>query len=1518
MKRLSRLIAIFCLFVGPLAHNSSAQFGNFQVDPNAQERVSAVVPIPGELRSVFDDARKQLEEGEIASALTFLQFILDAPEDFFTDPTLQKSLKQSAREMIDGLPAEQLAAYEVQFQAAAEVLRQRVLESGRWTDRQLLLTRYGKTTAGLSAIQLEALRAYDDGRFLDAARLWDNTGTTEVPTEHVLQQALAWWSAQQPSKAISVLASLNARNSATVVLGDMELAIPTDPADQVRWLTELTAGTPPKVLPRHDWLAFRGTPTRNGIAFPAGPIGPQAWTQPLDSGYTAWYESEFGKPGNLADWRTELQELIEEYQVEDQLLMPGSHPLVVNNTAIVRTPFHLEAYDLHSGELRWRSLLSERALAAALRPLSISDVDEELILQRRGAAREYLEELLFRDQSSGLMSSDGQRVYAVQQPPYLSQEAQVSVMFGGVEAAISMTNHLAAYDVEGGRLEWEIGGARRETPQLLAGVYFLGPPLCLDDHLYILGEIGGELRLFQLTAGDQPRLVWTQVIAAPNFPLQFTDLRRLSSLTPAAADHLLICPTSSGLVVAVDLLQRRLVWGYEYPSLESRLATNVRQIAIMRMQNQMLPGDLDERQTRWLDSAPTVADGHVLLTPRDSMEIHCLDLLTGTLKWKQPRNRRLYVAGVFNGRVVLVGREQVEALDVATGEPAWQQPLPIVEPAGRGLALEGQYLLPLSSGEIVGINYQTGKVQFKSRLGHGVRPGNLAAGSGSLVTQNLSTLTAFRSLEQIQKTITSKTATNALDPESLAWRGELALFQGHRAQAIQDLKASIEAQPTPHACTVYADLLIEEMQRDFAKYQGEIEHIDRLITDPEQRSEFITQVAAGFEQIGETRKAFEQFLRLTLDPQPSFQLERLSDQLMVRRDRLIRGHVQGLLAKATEQDRQIMEAQLTERARTLIDPADPASHQRFLDFFDGTRLADQIRLRELNLSTDLSVTERMAEWSRLVESQDPQIAGYAVAKLARAGLDRRRLDEALAWIGRLESQYMQQEITDGKTAEGLIQSWQKEIDALRATASLSWPNQPFVAVREQRHPEFRRSSIVEQVGPRHPVYGNWTFEVTEDAPAILIARDAAGRRRWSVALPFELIQNQPFFGPRNSAPQLFITGPYFALSFGTAFLVFDVATPNAVPRYLWHRSLMQTSPNPNLPTLSSTYRASGVTVRVEYMPSGRRRTRAVEGDSFLSVGQFIGASTQQVCYQVGSRLMAADTNTGELLWVRRDVPSQAEAVADDQHILLLDPEKPQALLYRATDGELLAQRPVPLVDTWLWFGGTQLISFVGPPESRTLECLDVLTGQMLWSEALSPTARCAMTGDGGIACLDQNGSWRVLEQRTGIERSSGTTPKFSRLDFLWVQPEPTGYLVVAGATHPVAKDLVVGTYEGNQVPIAGRLLSMPFTGKAPTWQMSLQPTAFHVIQPASIPILAFAGRVLSHPTAEEPNPRARFSALFVDRRTGEIVFKADEPSAPGMYQFEFDGDRERIKANFLTFIVEMQPKPTEGEGLSGQ
>ena len=60
-----------------------------------------------------------------------------------------------------------------------------------------------------------------------------------------------------------------------------------------------------------------------------------------------------------------------------------------------------------------------------------------------------------------------------------------------------------------------------------------------------------------------------------------------------------------------------------------------------------------ERRTgdRWADGTVTIVDGRVLVTPVESDQIYCLNLIDGELKWKFERENNLYVACVDAGHV---------------------------------------------------------------------------------------------------------------------------------------------------------------------------------------------------------------------------------------------------------------------------------------------------------------------------------------------------------------------------------------------------------------------------------------------------------------------------------------------------------------------------------------------------------------------------------------------------------------------------------------------------------------------------------------------------------------------------------------------------------------------------------------------------------------------------------------------------------------------------------------------------
>ena len=103
------------------------------------------------------------------------------------------------------------------------------------------------------------------------------------------------------------------------------------------------------------------------------------------------------------------------------------------------------------------------------------------------------------------------------------------------------------------------------------------------------------------------------------------------------------------------------------------------------------------------------------MTPVDSDHLHCLDLVTGQPVWPpQQREDNLYVACVYDGKVMLVGRHHVSAIGLDDGKPAWQQPLELPSramPSGRGFLAGGEYFLPTTAPDLLRINLRKGRAR---------------------------------------------------------------------------------------------------------------------------------------------------------------------------------------------------------------------------------------------------------------------------------------------------------------------------------------------------------------------------------------------------------------------------------------------------------------------------------------------------------------------------------------------------------------------------------------------------------------------------------------------------------------------------------------------------------------------------------------------------------------------------------------------------------------------------------------
>ncbi len=161
--------------------------------------------------------------------------------------------------------------------------------------------------------------------------------------------------------------------------------------------------------------------------------------------------------------------------------VPIAHPLLVNNVLLHRTPTHLEAIEWPSGRVRWRQPLEDRlqhyqrlfshsptwtykkGVAGLLRSM-VSDQSAQPVEINRKTLLERIEERLWRDGRFGALSSDGRRVFGVENDSHsMPHDYQRFALAANgrrfIEGILPTGNLLAAYDLATGKLLWEVGNA---------------------------------------------------------------------------------------------------------------------------------------------------------------------------------------------------------------------------------------------------------------------------------------------------------------------------------------------------------------------------------------------------------------------------------------------------------------------------------------------------------------------------------------------------------------------------------------------------------------------------------------------------------------------------------------------------------------------------------------------------------------------------------------------------------------------------------------------------------------------------------------------------------------------------------------------------------------------------------------------------------------------------------------------------------------------------------------------------
>jgi outer membrane protein assembly factor BamB len=603
---------------------------------------------------------------------------------------------------------------------------------------------------------------------------------------------------------------------------------------------------------------------------------------------------------------------------------------------------------------------------------------------------------VYRDLTSGLLGSDGEQVFVLEDNSGQMQQPNQYFGWGMVQEEDLYgrdwsTNRLVAYDIATGKRRWTVGGTKNNEvfDPHLAGTYFLGVPVCSGDELYVVAEQDRMIRLLALDS-DTGQTLWSCELLSTGSSISQDVVRRLWACQPAVCGSVIVCPTGLGWVMGIDRWQHSIVWSHRLTPRNDGSSRNIYHQVVQAMQ------PLDQR---WFMAPPIVAGHRVLITPIEIPDefnignepsLICLNAYTGELEWQQPRGEYLHLAAVVNELAVLVGPQVVAGLSVATGEPVWRADLdPESQPRGDGVVAGDRFLLPLSGGQLWSFDLATGAVvDQQTSVVEGDHIGNIAIHNGMLLSSSPQGLSGYPLENTLQSWIDERLAADPDDPEAALRMAEMAIVSGDYARALQLLPSadrwpaesgSTESEPQRRSRQLRRQLLVRIVEENLLDHDAEFAELASISQNDDERIEVLkieADRAMARDQWSEALNVYQSLLGLAGDRMV------FDGPVEIRLDRLVSARMEDLWTSATPD----VQVAISQHLAGIVDAArsgSPEDRQRVIGLFGFHPSTNGLTAWNAEDAGDEGrLIDAELLWNRLRASDDPQVAANATRRYA--------------------------------------------------------------------------------------------------------------------------------------------------------------------------------------------------------------------------------------------------------------------------------------------------------------------------------------------------------------------------------------------------------------------------------------------------------------------------------------------------------------------------------------------------------
>lgn len=1160
-----------------------------------------------EVANQLEKGRELIRRERWHDAVDVLQYLIELPADTFVmEPDHAfLSLKNQAEQLLSELPDEGRRTYLNRYAAAADELERRVEE---YRDEMLLrelVDHYRATPAGQRGVLRLSRLLADQGHRHDAAGLLIRSA--QLTRDRVARAEFGRMAIDLLSRASDAEAARQLGRNLGWTPQEVEIVVSSAPAQraaspQVRRGPYLTADT--VSLPGDD---------PDLVLFPV-------WSQPLIERDSV---------------RESVLRLEESLKAEGRTPLPTSLPLAVEDRLVFRTLQSLQVRRASDG-----SLLHEMRMARS--PEECFSTSE-----RRGMDIRESDPLcsqLYRDGVFGSVSSDGRQLFAIEEQGTL--EVREQDRWGRNDSSSGLTgpwahNELVAYDLESGRVRWRVGGPmiEEEFSRPLAGTYFFGAPLPRGNELYVIGERAGEVMLFCLSR-DSGEPLWSQSLTTAGRSVGEDVVRRQWECRPAFVDGLVLCPTTTGWLIAVDPAMRRLRWGARFAP---RLAT------FGQFRSGYSVNGIQELNQRWQDMILHAAGSRVYVSPLEMPDelsmaepvLICLDAHDGREIWKIPKGEFLYVAGCHDRGVLVVGRSKVALLGRDDGKAVWTYGLSD-PPVGRGIFMDGRFLLPMSD-RLVLLDSHTGKEVRVAGLPAGMTPlRNLAFAGEFLVSLSPDAIQAFPMPTSARTNETSPIVAAAKELQSIQ---DLDITQSsaeilRRLTALQARSGELPVAFQDQVREFEWHLLVSLYRSDSISSEELVARLRRLAKTPERIRELelleVDLLLANKDWKETTDRLCTLLCRVSSGETSLHLSERSWNRSVWLGDCFAR-----VWERMAENERREFGPWLLARLSDRVErsPSDPELSTAL--WFHPIGQAAELRLAELAISTG-NRAEALIRWLRVSHANDRENRQAALRRMAeefgRAGwvstadVCRRQLAEGISPSPPVE-------LPDSKTSEELRG---KSPGSISTDATDEIPvDTPWGVTRLGPSDDDRVLSRIRILNADLPDWELWDVQYHRSTTRLEFRRSRPQPLNWTVPLGrLNELEHHMLPGARSVGPVAFVmhAGVLHALS------VID-------------RQVVWTWVPDLPPSLLSRLPA----------PFQRSTTRMQTPASLMSSGRLAGNDRPAGYLLVAHEralvvrcqdLMALDPVSGEELWRDRGVPGDANVELLGDSLLIIVPGKP--------------------------------------------------------------------------------------------------------------------------------------------------------------------------------------------------------------------------------------------------------------------